>query len=540
MTEENKKDSLQNLPICAVDFINKVIKKMRYRRKIRHDVRAELIAHFEDALKDCDTEKERGEKARDLIAEFGDVKLLAILLRRAKKRCRPLWKKFLLRTAQVVGIIFVYLLICTSPLMIGKPTIKIDYVQWLNESEQAGRDESDNAKEYYKKASQVVIEMPMWLAQSTATWPTDFNDIELEKLKSWLRENQEPINILRQTVDYPHYWNHYQRSADEVGELTQEIMPGIMEPLSDFRQVAYAMRQNIRYEAYIREVEQAMRDCVILMKYGHDMQGNGFLIEQLVGIAIEALGLGESFKILDKVDVPPEFLEDTQRNLEKLIEEDKPVISFNSEKVFWYDLIQSSFTDDGNGDGRLLGRGLPYVVDSDWTLLRMLLFDYPGRKETLTKVERFFNKSAEFLAAPPWDLHSQGVDANSWTDDLKISMMLDLQGPVHYRVSQIGWRMKTQRRCLLTVIALSLYKKKNGGYPINLNELVEQDYLGNIPIDPFSGKPFVYKNTGDDFILYSVGEDFKDDGGEVYRDDRGRLRMWAATGDWVLWPVQEN
>ena len=55
MAEENKKDSLQNLPICAVDFINKVIKKMRYRRKIRHDVRAELIAHFEDALKDCDT-----------------------------------------------------------------------------------------------------------------------------------------------------------------------------------------------------------------------------------------------------------------------------------------------------------------------------------------------------------------------------------------------------------------------------------------------------------------------------------------------------
>jgi hypothetical protein len=92
----------------------------------------------------------------------------------------------------------------------------------------------------------------------------------------------------------------------------------------------------------------------------------------------------------------------------------------------------------------------------------------------------------------------------------------------------------------LTVLALLRYEKEKGKYPVNLNELVEKGYLESIPIDPFSGKPFVYKNTGDDFILYSVGEDFKDDGGEVYRDDRGRLRMWAATGDWVLWPVQEN
>lgn len=87
-----KKQSFEHLPVCSVEFIKLVIKKMRCRKKVRRDVQAELAAHFEDELKECATDKERDEKAQQLIGDFGDVKLLGILLRRAKKRCRPLWR----------------------------------------------------------------------------------------------------------------------------------------------------------------------------------------------------------------------------------------------------------------------------------------------------------------------------------------------------------------------------------------------------------------------------------------------------------------
>ena len=52
--------------------------------------------------------------------------------------------------------------------MIGKPTIKIDYIERLNESEQAGRDAAENAKTYYEKATRLLVKMPDWLVQSTA------------------------------------------------------------------------------------------------------------------------------------------------------------------------------------------------------------------------------------------------------------------------------------------------------------------------------------------------------------------------------------
>jgi len=89
--QHGTKEKNNILPACAIEYIKLVIKKMRYRRKVRQDVQAELAAHFEDELKDCAGDEEKEQKASELIEQFGVVKLLGVLLRRAKKRCRPLW-----------------------------------------------------------------------------------------------------------------------------------------------------------------------------------------------------------------------------------------------------------------------------------------------------------------------------------------------------------------------------------------------------------------------------------------------------------------
>ena len=99
---DSDKTSYTDLPKAAIEYIDAVIKKMRYRRKIRADVRAELTAHFEDALKNCEDEL-RQERCKELIKEFGDVKLLGVLLRRSKKRCRAGWRTAIVRVFQGIG-----------------------------------------------------------------------------------------------------------------------------------------------------------------------------------------------------------------------------------------------------------------------------------------------------------------------------------------------------------------------------------------------------------------------------------------------------
>jgi len=61
-------------------------------------------------------------------------------------------------------------------------------------------------------------------------------------------------------------------------------------------------------------------------------------------------------------------------------------------------------------------------------------------------------------------------------------------------------------------LGLKLFKQKNGAYPDTLDKLAPE-FLENIPVDPFTGKPLVYRKTEAGFILYSLGKNQQDDNG---------------------------
>ncbi len=63
-----------------------------------------------------------------------------------------------------------------------------------------------------------------------------------------------------------------------------------------------------------------------------------------------------------------------------------------------------------------------------------------------------------------------------------------------------------------TGLACRLYKSHNGAYPVSLDALVP-GILSEAPIDPFTGKPLIYRREGTGFIVYSLGSNQKDDGG---------------------------
>lgn len=68
-------------------------------------------------------------------------------------------------------------------------------------------------------------------------------------------------------------------------------------------------------------------------------------------------------------------------------------------------------------------------------------------------------------------------------------------------------------------IACKIFKNLYGDFPEILDEL-SPGILAEIPLDPFTGKPYIYKKDDTGFIVYSVGSNLKDEGG------RG---TWAIT-----------
>ncbi len=59
------------------------------------------------------------------------------------------------------------------------------------------------------------------------------------------------------------------------------------------------------------------------------------------------------------------------------------------------------------------------------------------------------------------------------------------------------------------------FKATVGHYPAKLADLPN---AGDLPMDPFSGKPFGYRRTADGFLLWSIGEDLTDNGGKTPED----------------------
>lgn len=61
--------------------------------------------------------------------------------------------------------------------------------------------------------------------------------------------------------------------------------------------------------------------------------------------------------------------------------------------------------------------------------------------------------------------------------------------------------------------ALACYHAENGRWPAELSEL-SPSLLKTIPTDRFSGKPLIYRPSENGYLLYSVGMNMRDDGGQ--------------------------
>jgi hypothetical protein len=96
----------------------------------------------------------------------------------------------------------------------------------------------------------------------------------------------------------------------------------------------------------------------------------------------------------------------------------------------------------------------------------------------------------------------------------------------------------TLHEMVITAIALKRYELRHGKPPASLAALMP-DFLAAPPIDLMDGQPLRYRVRSDgSFVLYSVGEDGQDEGGDpstVDSDTDWKNQPPWAGRDWV-WP----
>lgn len=85
--------------------------------------------------------------------------------------------------------------------------------------------------------------------------------------------------------------------------------------------------------------------------------------------------------------------------------------------------------------------------------------------------------------------------------------------PAYVRAYKAEERTRQSAHNLEIMFALAEYETVHGTYPEKLNGLVPK-YLIEIPLDVFTDQPPVYRRLEEGCLLYSVGENRRDDEGK--------------------------
>ena len=153
----------------------------------------------------------------------------------------------------------------------------------------------------------------------------------------------------------------------------------------------------------------------------------------------------------------------------------------------------------------------------------------PGQQAALLRHE---TRLVEIAKRPPEQWKPLLDDWNAEVGNLPaLARML---APAVGKIGQTFLRSHAVMRCAAAAVAAERYRLRHGRWPAGWDDLVRAGLLRAAPIDPYDGRPLRLKPVADGLIVYSIGVDGSDDGGNLSRSsatppgtDLG-FRLWDA------------
>ncbi len=149
------------------------------------------------------------------------------------------------------------------------------------------------------------------------------------------------------------------------------------------------------------------------------------------------------------------------------------------------------------------------IRNAGFSVTEMLLWKSAETRATQLR----FNNRAERIAALPAE--EQQSAFQRLEDDTRNQPSLSRTlVPAILRVATASLRSRARLRCAGAALACERFRMARGAWPSALQDLVPE-FLPALPTDPFDGKPLRFDRKNGQVIIYSVGEDRRDDGGET-------------------------
>ena len=237
--------------------------------------------------------------------------------------------------------------------------------------------------------------------------------------------------------------------------------------------------------------------------------GHGVLIVYLVGMAVKNMGLLEMQHTVGKTHLTPDQLKIYIQQLNPKPGEISDAFA-NAIKVEYQMQVNTMLA---LRDGKIRGEGFPRHWPG-WPLFSM------------SQTKALFASGALKLvkAAPHLYREANVVEMESRPGMLSIWLSGNPIGQVLYYMMMPALAVSLEKKSkddvqvqsTRIILALRAYQLTHGHLPDNLNALVPE-FLTQVPVDDFDGQPLRY--SAEKKIVYSVGKNLKDDGGNSNSED---------------------
>jgi hypothetical protein len=446
---------------------------------------------------------------------------------------------------KLISIIFLFIIFLIGEIHAGEDVNAfVDYVAIYNQKSQpANYKEKDNAATYYQKAIDARVYAPQEIRYyNWRIWPSDLSEQSLQATRQWVKSNSLALEYFTQASQKPYFWTE-KKSYD--GSVLGILFPD----LSGIRKLAQLACCRAMFEAMDGNIENAAKDIETVYRVGNHFKGLQQTIEQFVGVSVKVGAIETVLIIVQNTHIDKMKREYLYNSLKKYIGDEELTPDLSATKLICLDCLQRMYILNKNGERVIDKRSSQiqyhylrlrctslvfgsYNITKQQKEPKFVKMNYEKAAELITKK---LDRLEKWISLEAWQLNEIMNQKNGILQNIQEShpllnfivldaINLKLQG---YE------RLRVQTLALDIIMSVLTFEENNGRLPLNLSELQEAGLLKKVPIDPFSGRPMVYKKLDDNFTVYSYGFDFDDDGG-VRMVDYDR-----HNGDIVVWPVKK-
>jgi len=359
-----------------------------------------------------------------------------------------------------------------------------------------------------------------------------------EDVEAAVNQNAKSFALLHQIIDRPDFdfQIKYERGVADLVFTNMYLV--------ESKRAAQRLETAALCDLHRGETASAVKNLRAMLALTKALRDERFAISELVRVAIAQIALTVNWEILQSTNLTDEQLAELQRDWTSLdfvrSEEDALTMERVSGEIslaIWRNShagLQRYFDIE---KGARKSMGLSGGEETLWDKVKITTkiflwrywWSYPDELrslegyDVLINVVRLAQTNGSFQTA----LQSQNAKLDKlgisklndefltiFSNDTDFHSMLSQSIVSLSAVTRNVMRVEVARQAVVTATALKRYQLKHGNYPRDLNALVPE-FVPSVPLDPVDGQPLHYREKPDGtFLLYSVGENGKDDGGD--------------------------